>query len=61
MTIQTFGIIGAGQMGNGIAQVVAMSGLEVIMNDISEAFVQRGLTTITKSLDRAEKMRCWAA
>ncbi len=53
MTIQTFGIIGAGQMGNGIAQVVAMSGLEVIMNDISEAFVQRGLTTITKSLDRA--------
>ena len=53
MTIQTFGIIGAGQMGNGIAQVVAMSGLEVIMNDISEVFVQRGLTTITKSLDRA--------
>ena len=53
MTIQTFGVIGAGQMGNGIAQVAAMSGLDVIMNDISEEFVQRGVGTITKNLDRA--------
>ena len=36
MSIQVFGVIGAGQMGNGIAQVAAMSGLDVIMNDISE-------------------------
>ena len=53
MNIQVFGVIGAGQMGNGIAQVAAMSGLDVIMNDISEEFVQRGLSTITKNLDRA--------
>jgi len=53
MTIQTFGVIGAGQMGNGIAQVAGMSGLDVTMNDISEEFVQRGLATVTKNLTRA--------
>ena len=53
MGIQTFGVIGAGQMGNGIAQVAAMSGLDVIMNDISDEFVQRGLAFITKNLDRS--------
>ena len=53
MTIQTFGVIGAGQMGNGIAQVAAMRGLDVIMNDIKEEFVQRGMGTIIKNLDRA--------
>jgi 3-hydroxybutyryl-CoA dehydrogenase len=52
MKIKTFGVIGAGQMGNGIAQVAAMSGLDVIMNDISEEFVERGLSTITKILSR---------
>jgi 3-hydroxybutyryl-CoA dehydrogenase len=52
MSIQTFGVIGAGQMGNGIAQVAAMSGLNVIMNDIKEEFVERGLATITKILSR---------
>ncbi len=52
MEIKTFGVVGAGQMGNGIAQVAAMSGLDVIMNDIKEEFVQRGLKTITKILDR---------
>ncbi|MEK6194154.1 MAG: 3-hydroxyacyl-CoA dehydrogenase NAD-binding domain-containing protein, partial [Deltaproteobacteria bacterium] len=35
MDIKTFGVVGAGQMGNGIAQVAAMSGLEVIMSDIA--------------------------
>ena len=35
MDIKTYGVIGAGQMGNGIAQVAAMSGLNVIMNDIT--------------------------
>jgi len=53
MEIKTFGVIGAGQMGNGIAQVAAMSGLEVIMNDIKDEFVERGLATITKILSRS--------
>jgi len=46
MEVKTFGVIGAGQMGNGIAQVAAMSGLDVIMNDIKDEFVDRGLVTI---------------
>jgi len=53
MEIKKFSIIGAGQMGNGIAQVAAMSGLEVIMNDIKDEFVRRGLDTITKNLARS--------
>jgi 3-hydroxybutyryl-CoA dehydrogenase len=52
MEIKTFGVIGAGQMGNGIAQVAATSGLIVIMNDIKTEFVERGLATITKILAR---------
>ncbi|WP_373499953.1 3-hydroxybutyryl-CoA dehydrogenase [Desulfococcus sp.] len=52
MEINTFGVIGAGQMGNGIAQVAAMSGLNVIMNDIKDEFVQRGLDNITKILSK---------
>ncbi|MDM8523113.1 3-hydroxybutyryl-CoA dehydrogenase [Desulfococcaceae bacterium HSG8] len=52
MEIRTFGVIGAGQMGNGIAQVAAMSGLDVIMNDIKDEFVQKGLGNITKLLSR---------
>ncbi|MEJ2428339.1 MAG: 3-hydroxybutyryl-CoA dehydrogenase [Deltaproteobacteria bacterium] len=56
MEIETIGIVGAGQMGNGIAQVAAMSGLQVIMNDIKEELVQRGLQNIIKLLSRkAEK------
>ena len=49
MDIKTLGVIGAGQMGNGIAQVAAMSGMDVIMSDISAEFVQKGLTTITRN------------
>jgi 3-hydroxybutyryl-CoA dehydrogenase len=52
MEVKTFGVIGAGQMGNGIAQVAAMSGLPVIMNDINTEFVERGLANITKILAR---------
>ncbi len=52
MQINTFGVIGAGQMGNGIAQVAAASGLNVIMNDIQDEFVARGMATITKNLTR---------
>ena len=50
MQVKTVGVVGAGQMGNGIAQVAAMSGFAVIMSDIKEEFVQRGLATITKIL-----------
>jgi 3-hydroxybutyryl-CoA dehydrogenase len=53
MAVKTFGVIGAGQMGNGIAQVAAMSGLNVIMNDIQADFLERGIGTITKILTRS--------
>jgi 3-hydroxybutyryl-CoA dehydrogenase len=52
MSIKTYGVIGSGQMGNGIAQVAAMSGLNVIMNDISTEFVDRGMANITKILGK---------
>jgi 3-hydroxybutyryl-CoA dehydrogenase len=52
MEIKTFGIIGAGQMGGGIAQVAAMSGLDVVMNDIKTEFVEKCLASITKILSR---------
>jgi 3-hydroxybutyryl-CoA dehydrogenase len=52
MEIETIGIVGAGQMGNGIAQVAAMSGLQVIMSDIKEEFVERGLQNIIKLFSR---------
>ncbi len=53
MHIKIFGVVGAGQMGNGIAQVAAMSGLEVIMSDIKTEFVERGLESIKKKLQRS--------
>ncbi len=53
MEIKTIGVIGAGQMGSGIAQVAAMSGLDVIMNDINSEVAERGLKTITKILLRS--------
>ena len=52
MNISTFGVVGAGQMGNGIAQVAAASGLKVIMSDIKDEFVAKGLATIGKNLSR---------
>ncbi|MDI6686634.1 MAG: 3-hydroxybutyryl-CoA dehydrogenase [Desulfobacterales bacterium] len=52
MNIKTIGVIGAGQMGGGIAQVAAMNGFNVIMNDIKTEFIDRGLATITKILNR---------
>jgi 3-hydroxybutyryl-CoA dehydrogenase len=52
MDINTFGVIGAGQMGNGIAQVAAAAGLSVIMSDIKQEFCDKGVATITKNLDR---------
>ena len=55
MSIQSVGVIGAGTMGNGIAQVCAVAGLDVVMVDINDAAVQRGLEQISKSLDRLVK------
>jgi len=52
MELKTFGVVGSGQMGSGIAQVAAMSGLQVIMNDIKDEFVERGLKNITGILTR---------
>lgn len=52
MSITTVGIVGAGTMGNGIAQVCAISGLNVVMVDISDAAVHKGMATISGSLDR---------
>src|ERR1700737_4497558 len=59
--IETVGIIGAGTMGNGIAQVSAAAGLGVTMVDISEAAVARGLATVASSLDRLVKKEKMAA
>lgn len=53
--IHQLGVIGAGQMGNGIAQVAASSGLQVVMMDVSESSLQKGIATITSSLDRLIK------
>jgi 3-hydroxybutyryl-CoA dehydrogenase len=52
MPINTFMVVGAGQMGSGIAQVAAQAGMEVILNDIREEFVQKGLSSIGKILER---------
>ena len=55
MDIKQIGIIGAGTMGNGIAQAFALCGYDVTMTDVSEAAVQRGLKTVEGSLDRLVK------
>ncbi len=55
MSINTIGVIGAGTMGNGIAQVCAVAGLKVIMQDIADAQLQQGVDTIAGSLDRLIK------
>ena len=50
--IKTVGVVGAGQMGNGIAHVCALAGYNVILNDISQAALDAGLSTIEKNLGR---------
>lgn len=52
MNVQTIMVIGAGQMGSGIAQVAAQAGFRVYLNDIRQEFVDRGLVAITKNLSR---------
>jgi 3-hydroxybutyryl-CoA dehydrogenase len=49
---ETIGVIGAGTMGNGIAQVCARAGFAVVMRDVKDEFLERGLKTIDKSLQR---------
>ena len=55
MIIQKVGIIGAGTMGNGIAQACAVAGIPVVMVDISEVAVAKGIATVAGSLDRLLK------
>ena len=54
-SITTVGIVGAGTMGNGIAQACAVAGIDVVMVDIAEAAVAKGLATVAGSLDRLIK------
>jgi len=49
---EVFGVIGAGTMGNGIAQVAARAGFDVVMRDVSDEFLARGMTAIDSSLQR---------
>ena len=55
MDIRTVGIIGAGTMGNGIAQACAVAGIQVVMVDVSQAAVDKGLATVAQSLERLLK------
>jgi 3-hydroxybutyryl-CoA dehydrogenase len=52
MSIKTIGVIGAGQMGGGIAQVTAQAGIDVIMHDVSEELCKKGLDAVARNLDR---------
>lgn len=52
MSVQTIMVIGAGQMGSGIAQVCAQAGYSVLLNDLKAEFVERGLAGIKKNLNR---------
>src|SRR5437588_3994208 len=49
---EIFGVIGAGTMGNGIAQVAARAGFDVVMRDVADEFLARGMAAIEKSLQR---------
>ncbi|WP_108646886.1 3-hydroxybutyryl-CoA dehydrogenase [Polynucleobacter rarus] len=55
MVIESIGVIGAGIMGNGITQVLAASGLQVIMIDINQAAIDKGMQSISSSFDRLVK------
>ena len=55
MGIEKMAVLGAGQMGNGITQVAACAGIEVVMIDIEQKFVDNGLATIKKSLSKLVK------
>ena len=52
MEIERIGVVGAGQMGNGIAHVAALAGYGVVLTDVSDSLVQRALGVISKNMDR---------
>ena len=52
MDIQTIGIVGAGQMGNGIAHVMALAGYDVLLNDVSADALAKAMKIVTGNLDR---------
>jgi 3-hydroxybutyryl-CoA dehydrogenase len=52
MSIERIGVVGAGQMGNGIAHVAALAGYTVVLSDVTEELVDKGLATIGKNLER---------
>src|SRR6056297_968419 len=52
MTVKSIGVVGAGQMGNGIAHVMSLAGYDVVPNDISEDALKRALSLIEKNMDR---------
>src|SRR5207249_5224216 len=54
-SIKTVAVLGAGTMGNGIAHVFARSGYKVILRDVEQRFLDRGMETIVKNLDREIK------
>ena len=55
MAIQSVGVIGAGQMGNGIAHVFALAGYDVLLTDVNEEALKKALATVAKNLDRQVK------
>jgi len=57
MEIKTIGVVGAGTMGNGIAQVAAQAGFNVVMRDIEDRFVQGGIKNIDKFLAKSVENR----
>jgi 3-hydroxybutyryl-CoA dehydrogenase len=62
MDIASVGVVGAGQMGNGIAQVAATAGFRVVLHDVSGAALDKGLATVEKNLGRlVEKGKLAAA
>ncbi|MFN3179950.1 MAG: 3-hydroxybutyryl-CoA dehydrogenase [Thermus sp.] len=52
MEVKRIGVVGAGQMGSGIAQVAAQAGFEVVLVDVAEGFLERGLKAIQRSLSK---------
>ncbi|MGE8391003.1 3-hydroxybutyryl-CoA dehydrogenase [Pseudomonas sp. BIGb0427] len=61
MSIQNIAVIGAGTMGNGIAQVCAVAGYQVTLIDVSDAALERGLATLRKNLERQVSKQTLAA
>ncbi len=52
MSVQSIGVVGAGTMGNGIAHVCAKAGYNVVLVEVEQRFLDRGIATITKNLAR---------